>query len=166
IRLTFPAVDDPVATQWQMYQQSAPTPTGRGALQVSNLATNLNYFMPLPGLNSQLQIESVTCYLNGGNAVSNPHSALPATMPRFDLLKTTASGTSSTSVTGIIVDASASVSAYDDWHNISFTLPTPYVIQDNEFFWIRVSGETGTNSQTSSLLVRGVTVRCRRHALA
>lgn len=164
VRLTFPCIHDPKATQWEIQDSIG----NGGYLQVSNFAANRLFRLMLHGLTSQMQIESVSCYLNGGNAASNPHSALPADMPSFNLIKIGAEHQTVQAVSltsGHVLDTSASVGAYDDWHNITYNLPTPYVIQANDFFGIEMRGETGLNSQTASLLVRGFSLRVKYHTL-
>ena len=161
IRPSYRCVYDPAATQWSLLPD--------GYLQVSNLATNRIFYQPVNGLTSQMQIEAVTFYVNGSDEGANPHSALPENMPGFALVKHGATDLDLAAVSltgGFIVDSSASVAAYDAWHSITHVLATPYEVQANDFFRISFRGETGTNSQTSSLLVRGFSLRVKYHTLA
>jgi hypothetical protein len=77
------------------------------------------------------------------------HSALPATMPTFALLRANADG-STTNVCATTSDDSATTTALDAWHTLSATTFGSFddvLVNGNAHYHFSLTGDTGANSE-------------------
>ena len=83
------------------------------------------------------------------------HLALPATKPIFTFQWQALSTGAITTITNA-TDASASVGAYNASHNID--LAVSHVVDASRRYQVKLSGETGANSEASKLVVGGLAI--------
>jgi hypothetical protein len=102
-------------------------------------------------------IKAFRARLRGNVGSGTFHSALPATMPVLQLLRSPANG-SAFAIVDTITDASANVAAYDGAHNLEKTLSSPHTIVAGDTYYLRLLGETGSDSLASALAIFGATV--------
>lgn len=99
-------------------------------------------------------IERVSMFVEGGFGVD--HVALPASLPQIQLVEIDLDGLVTT--IGTQVDTSANVAAYNLNHEVALTGLSETVASPS-LYYIRITGESGANSEVDKLAIRAVNAR-------
>lgn len=102
-----------------------------------------------------LPVGQITDFKIGLSHPVGGHGSLPATMPRFLLLKRAVAATGSPTTIADVTDSSASVGAYEAYHEVAATGLTETLSVGNVYILL-INGEAGANS-IAGLAIHGAT---------
>lgn len=140
-----------------------------GTWTQTNVAAGHSLAIPLTILPYKSTLNKVRVIIDGNYGGGGNHAGLPGTMPTATLVKRTLTSNGYTNIGAAVTDTPGSFANYDTPHVIY----TAYDLHDgtadqwtwtalgesidgDKHFWVVVTGETGANSNASSLAVVGL----------
>lgn len=127
-----------VPTNWALVGGASASPLG---LNQTTIGVIFLPWIPLTDLLTGMIIRGFTVFARGATA----HAALPATMPKVELIRVDTT-TLAITVVDTQSDVSANTAAYQVVHTIAKTLGAPETVLSTALYYLRLSGEDAANA--------------------